>query len=173
MSQKETKDSMEEIRKKLHFERTVVLVKPDGVQRGLVGRVITRFEQKGLKLVGLKMMRADDALLESHYSHHKDKPFFQSLKDFMKSSPLIAMVWEGVDAVSAVRLISGTTNSRQAEAGSIRGDFGMGYTSNIIHSSESPEAANEEVVRFFDAHELYDYDKTEYLHIYLHDSSKK
>ncbi|PIR42924.1 nucleoside-diphosphate kinase [candidate division WWE3 bacterium CG_4_9_14_0_2_um_filter_35_11] len=158
---------LEKIRSSLHFERTVVLVKPDGLQRGLIGEVISRFERKGLKLVALKMMQVDDMLLEAHYSHHIDKPFFKSLSDFMKSSPLIAMVLEGLEAVEAIRLLCGTTKARSAEAGSIRGDFGMGYTSNIVHSSDSVESAKEEIVRFFDADELFEYDKTEYLNIYL------
>lgn len=159
--------TVERIKKELPFERTVVLIKPDGVQRGLVGKVISRFEQKGLQLVALKMMTVNDALVEAHYSHHVNKPFFKSLSDFMKSSPLIAMVLQGVEAVEAVRLIAGTTNARKADAGSIRGDFGMGFTSNIVHASDSIEAAKEEIVRFFDEHELIDYDKTDFLHIYF------
>lgn len=158
---------LENIKKSLPFERTVVLVKPDGLQRGLIGEVISRFERKGLKLVGLKMMQVDDMLLEAHYSHHKEKPFFKSLASFMKSSPLVAMVLEGLEAVEAVRLLCGTTKARSAEAGSIRGDFGMGYTSNIVHSSDSVESAKEEIVRFFEPNELFEYDKTEYLNIYL------
>ena len=161
------KSDLQRIKENIPFEKTVVLVKPDGVQRGLTGRVLTRFEEKGLKLVALKMMTVDDAIIEAHYSHLKDKPFFKSLKDFMSSSPLVAMVWEGLDAVEAVRLICGTTNSRKADAGSLRGDFGMGMTSNIVHASDSKENAEEEIVRFFDPEEILDYDKTEYLHIYL------
>ena len=158
---------LEKIKKDLSFERTVVLVKPDGLQRGLIGEVISRFERKGLKLVALKMMQVDDMLLEAHYYHHKDKPFFKSLSDYMKSSPLVAIVLEGLEAVEAVRLLCGTTKARTAEAGSIRGDFGMGYTSNIVHSSDSVESAKEEIVRFFQPEDLFEYDKTEYLNIYL------
>lgn len=168
----EVEQTLKDISTKLKIERTVVLVKPDGVQRGLIGKVITRFEDKGLKLVGLKLMKVDDALLEAHYSHLKDKPFFKSIANFMKSSPLVAMVWEGVDAVKAVRLICGTTNAREAEAGSIRGDYGMGFTSNIIHASDSAENALSEVVRFFNSEEVLDYDKTEFLHIYLAEMDK-
>src|SRR5688500_389849 len=102
------------------MEQTLVLIKPDSVQRGLVGEVIARFERKGLKLVGLKMMRAGDELLRDHYSHHADKPFFADLANFMKSSPLVAMVWEGKEAVESVRLLAGSTNARQADAGTIR-----------------------------------------------------
>jgi nucleoside-diphosphate kinase len=161
-----TDDTIQRIKKELPFERTLVLVKPDGVQRGLVGRVMSRFEEKGLQLIGIKMMNVSDALVEAHYSHLKDKPFFKSLSDFIQSSPVIAMVWQGVDVINAVRLISGVTNARKAEAGSIRGDFVMGQSANIIHASDSVENAKEEIVRFFDEHELIDYDKTEFLHIY-------
>ncbi|PJA40258.1 nucleoside-diphosphate kinase [candidate division WWE3 bacterium CG_4_9_14_3_um_filter_34_6] len=158
---------IEKIQKGLEFERTVVLIKPDGLQRGLIGKVLSRFETKGLKIVALKMMQVDDAILESHYFHHKNKAFFKSLSNFMKSSPVVAIVLEGVEAVNATRILCGTTKARSAEAGSIRGDFGMGYTSNIVHASDSVENAKEEIVRFFDAHELFDYEKTEYLNIYL------
>ncbi len=160
---------LKKVKGSMKFERTVVLVKPDGVQRGLIGKVLTRFEEKGLKLVGLKLMNVDDVVLESHYSHLKDKPFFQSIKDFMKSSPVVAMVWEGVECIQTVRTICGTTNSREATPGTIRGDFGMGKPANIIHSSDTPENAEAEIVRFFDAKEIYDYDKTEYMYVYWPD----
>lgn len=159
-------ETVQKIKKELPFERTLVLVKPDGVQRGLIGKVITRFEEKGLQLIGLKMMTISDAVVESHYSHLKDRPFFKSLTNFMQSSPVVAMVWQGIDAVEAVRVIAGTTNARKASAGTIRGDLGMSTSSNIIHASDSVENAKEEVVRFFDEHEVIDYDKTEFLHIY-------
>ncbi len=159
--------TVQRIKKELPFERTLVLVKPDGVQRGLIGKVISRFEDKGLQLVGLKMMNVSDAIVEAHYSHLKDRPFFKSLSNFMQSSPVIAMVWQGVEVISAVRLIAGVTNAGKAEAGSIRGDFGMTTSANIIHASDSLENAKEEIVRFFDEHELVDYDKTEFLHIYF------
>ena len=159
--------TVQRIKNELPFERTVVLVKPDGVQRGLIGKVISRFEDKGLQLVGLKIMNVSDTIVESHYSHLKDRPFFKSLTGFMQSSPVVAMVWQGVDVVNAVRLICGITNARKAEAGSIRGDFGMGNSANIVHASDSVENAKEEIVRFFDEHEVLDYDKTEFLHIYF------
>ncbi len=159
-------ETVQRIKKELPFERTLVLIKPDAVQRGLVGRVITRFEDKGLQLVGLKLMNVSDTIIESHYSHLKEKPFFKTLTDFMQSSPVVAMIWQGVDAVEAVRLIVGITNSRKADAGSIRGDFGMGQSANIIHASDSVDNAKIEVERFFDADEILDYDKTELLHIY-------
>src|SRR4030042_4610841 len=107
------------------MQRTVVLLKPDALQRGLAGEIIQRFERKGLKLVGLKMMTVSDALLEEHYAHHKDKAFFKSLKEFMMSAPIICMLLEGKDAVAVVRKMAGSTNSREADIGSIRGDFSM------------------------------------------------
>ena len=160
---------IEKIKKSISFEKTVVLVKPDGLQRGLIGEVISRFERKGLKLVALKMIQVDDTLLEAHYSHHVDKPFFKSLAEFMKSSPVVAMVLEGLEAVEVVRLLCGTTKPTAAVAGSIRGDFGMGLPANIVHSSDSVESAKEEIVRFFQQNEVFEYDKTEYLNIYFPD----
>ena len=139
------------------MQRTVVLLKPDTLQRGLVGEIISRFERKGLKLVGLKMMTASDALLEEHYAHHKDKPFFAGLKKFMSSAPLVCMLWEGIDAVVVARNMAGATNSREAELGSVRGDFSMSTSANIIHVSDSPEAAKEEEARFFEKGEVFDW----------------
>lgn len=140
------------------MQRTVAILKPDSLQRGLVGEIINRFERKGLKLVGIKMVSVSDAILEEHYAHHKDKPFFAGLKNFMKSSPLVCMLLEGVDAVSVVRKMAGSTNSREAELGSIRGDFSMSKSANIIHVSDSVEAAKEEEVRFFEKDEVFDWD---------------
>jgi nucleoside-diphosphate kinase len=152
------------------MERTLVLAKPDALQRGLIGEIISRLEKKGLKLVGIKMVKAGDELLDTHYSHHKEKPFFDTLKDFMKSSPLVAMVWEGIECVSTVRLLVGETHGRRAQPGTIRGDFSMSGSSNtIIHASDSAETAKTEVNHFFTAKELFSYDKSEYLHIYADD----
>src|SRR5690606_31202316 len=120
------------------------LVKPDGLQRGLVGEIITRFERKGLKLIGLKMTNLSDDVLDQWYEHHKDKPFFPGLKGFMTSTLIVAMLWEGVECINAMRIICGSTNSRAADAGSIRGDLGMGYQMNLIHASDTPEAAAKE-----------------------------
>jgi nucleoside-diphosphate kinase len=139
------------------MQRTVAILKPDAIQRGLVGEIIDRFERKGLKLVGLKMITASDALLEEHYAHHKDKPFFATLKNFMKSAPLICMLWEGVDAVSVVRKLAGSTNSRNADLGTIRWDYSMSQSANIIHVSDSEDAAKEEEVRFFEKDEVFDW----------------
>ena len=139
------------------MQRTVVLLKPDSLQRGLVGEIIHRFERKGLKLVSLKMMAASDALLEEHYAHHKDKPFFAGLKKFMSSSPIVCMLWEGIDAVAVARKMAGATNSREAELGSVRGYFSMSTSANIIHVSDSVASAKEEEARFFEKDEIFDW----------------
>ncbi|MEX0749107.1 MAG: nucleoside-diphosphate kinase [Candidatus Saccharimonadales bacterium] len=148
------------------MERTLILAKPDAVQRGLVGEIITRFERKGLKLIGLKMISVDDEILEQHYSHLTDKPFFSGIKSFMKSSPLVAMAWEGYECTASVRVIVGATNPRAADAGTIRGDFAMGQGRNLIHASDNAESGMTEVERFFSGAELFSYDKSEYLHVY-------
>ena len=151
------------------MNRSVVLVKPDGVQRGLIGEIIHRFERKGLKLVGLKMISLEDALLESWYEHHKDKPFFPGLKSYMQSYPVVAMVWEGHEAVGTIRKMIGITKSRDAEPGTIRGDFGMSQQYNLIHASENAEAAEKELGLMFKPEEIFEWDKTESVHIFLPD----
>lgn len=150
------------------FEKTILIVKPDGVQRGLVGEVVKRLELKGLKIVGLKMMLLDEAKLREHYAHHVEKPFYPGLENYMKSSPVVAICAEGKGAVEAVRLIAGTTNAAKADGGTIRGDLAMGMC-NVVHCSDSIETAKAEVARFFKAEEIFDYDKTEYLHVYMED----
>lgn len=150
-------------------ERTLVLIKPDAIQRGLVGQITSRFETKGLKLVGMKMMTLDEAVLVDHYSHIADKPFFPGVSKFMQSSPVVAMCWEGLDVVDTVRRITGITKAREAEAGSIRGDFAMSVSCNVIHASDGVEAAEAEVKRFFNADEIFAYDKSEYTHVYGED----
>ena len=139
------------------MQRTVVLIKPDGLQRGLIGEIVARFEHKGLKLVGLKMMRLTDELLDTWYAHHKDKPFFKDLKAFMTWTPIVAMVWEGQEAVSAVRNIVGVTKGYEAEAGSIRGDLGMSGSQNLIHASDEPKNAEKEMHLIFTPEELFEY----------------
>lgn len=148
------------------MQTSVVLVKPDALQRGLVGRIIQRFEDKGLKLRGLKMMELTDEILEEWYSHHKDKPFFTDLKKFMESSPVVAMLWEGIECINTVRKLSGVTTGREAEGGSIRGDFSMSSQHNIIHASDSEEMAKKETGLIFEKDEIFDYDKGEYLYVY-------
>lgn len=150
-------------------EKTLVLVKPDGIQRGLVGEVINRFERKGLKLAGIKMMSLDEAILREHYAHIAEKPFFPGVSKFMRSSPVIAMCFEGLEVVSAVRLLCGITKSRAAEAGSIRGDLAMSVACNVVHASDSVETAMKEVPRFFKPDEIFDYAKSEYEHVYTED----
>ena len=154
------------------MQRTVVLLKPDALQRGLVGRIIQRFEQRGLKIVALKMMTASDAMLEEHYAHHKDKPFFAGLKKFMSSSPIVCMLLEGVDAVSVVRKMAGETNSRKADIGSIRGDFSMSTSANIIHVSDSEASAGEEEARFFNKDEIFDWQAAVGDYLYAEDEKK-
>ncbi|PIQ77674.1 nucleoside-diphosphate kinase [Candidatus Peregrinibacteria bacterium CG11_big_fil_rev_8_21_14_0_20_46_8] len=151
------------------MERTLILIKPDGVQRGLVGEVLRRLERKGLKLAGLKMMTLDEAVLREHYAHIADKSFYPGVESFMKSSPVVAVCAEGLEAVEAVRLITGITKAREADAGTIRGDFAMSVACNVIHASDTPENAAKEVKRFFNPDELHSYDKSEYMHVYVED----
>lgn len=154
------------------LQRTIVLVKPDGLQRGLIGNIISRFEKKGLKLVGLKMTRLTDEVLDEWYVHHKGKSFFNGLKEFMKSYPIVAMVWEGLEAVAAVRLMCGITKGYEAEPGSIRGDFGLSQQYNLIHASDSIAAAKKETDLLFRKEEIFEYDKGEYLYLYSEEETK-
>jgi nucleoside-diphosphate kinase len=151
------------------MERTLVLVKPDGIQRSLVGEVIARFEQKGLKLVGIKMMTLDEAVLREHYAHIANKPFYKGVENFMRSSPVIAMCWEGVEAIETVRILAGITKARSANPGTIRGDFAMSVACNVIHASDGFDTAAKELKRFFKPDEIFEYDKSEYMHVYLDD----
>lgn len=151
------------------MQRTVVILKPDALQRGLVGEIIKRFETKGLKLVGLKMIVVSDGLISEHYAHHADKPFFENLKKFMMSAPLVCMLWEGVDAVKVVRGMVGATNGREAEFGTIRGDFSISQSNNLIHVSDSEESAKIEEGRFFKADEIFDWESVVSSYIYGED----
>ena len=135
-------------------ERTLVLVKPDGVQRGLIGQVLARLEARGLKLIGLKLMQADEALANRHYAEHVEKPFFPGLRDFITSSPLVAAAFEGDNVVQIVRSTMGATNPVDAAPGSIRADFGVDLGRNVIHGSDSPESGERETALFFDESEL-------------------
>jgi nucleoside-diphosphate kinase len=148
------------------MERSLILIKPDGIQRGLVGEILHRFERKGLKVIGIKMMSLDEAILREHYAHISDKPFYPELEGFMMSTPVIVICVEGLEVVAAVRLITGITKAREAEAGSIRGDFAMSHSCNVIHASDSPENAEREVKRFFKEDEVFPYSKGEYEHVY-------
>ncbi len=150
----------------LKLEKTLVIIKPDAMQRNLLGEIITRFEKKGLKIVGLKMVQLEDVLLDKHYAIHKDKPFFSGLKNFMKSSPVVIMVLEGIEVVDTVRLIVGPTKGRVADAGSIRGDYSMSGQTTIVHASDSLENAETEVKIFFKDDELFDYKKVDFEFLY-------
>lgn len=148
------------------MERTLIILKPDTLQRGLIGEITSRLERKGLKLIGLKMMSLDSAILKSHYAHIVDKPFYGGIEKFMKSSPVVVMAWEGFECVNSIRIIVGSTNPREADAGTVRGDLSIGQGRNLIHASDSKQSGEEEINRFFSKDELFDYDKSEYLHIY-------
>ncbi|EUJ32928.1 multifunctional nucleoside diphosphate kinase/apyrimidinic endonuclease/3'-phosphodiesterase [Listeria floridensis FSL S10-1187] len=136
------------------MERTYVMVKPDGVARGLTGKIVTRFEEKGLNLVAAKLLQIDLALAEEHYKEHASKPFFKDLISFITSGPVFAMVLEGDDAISIARKMMGATNPLEAVPGTIRADFGMHTNHNIIHGSDSPAAAEREIGLFFKSDEL-------------------
>lgn len=155
------------------MEQTIVLVKPDGVQRGLIGEIISRFEQKGLKLASIKMISLTDAILDEWYAHHKDKPFFPGLKSYMKSYPVVAMLWEGIDVVTTVRTMIGITKAREAQPGTIRGDFAMSQQYNLIHASEDITAAEREQRIIFRDTEIFDWQKIDEVHIYLDEERNK
>src|SRR5579863_7908442 len=140
------------------MERTLVLIKPDALQRDLAGEIIQIFENKGLKLVGIKMMALTDELLNEHYSHLVGRDFFAEIKTFMRSAPIIACCWEGVDAVNTVRLLCGITKAREAAPGTIRGDYAMSVQANLVHASDSLETAGVEIERFLKSEELFDYE---------------
>lgn len=139
------------------MEKTLILIKPNAIQRGLAGDILTRFERKGLRLVGLKMFFMTDDLVNEHYAHLKERPFFPYLKASMQAAPLIACCLEGAEAVETVRQMVGATNSRKALPGTIRGDFSMSGEQNVVHASDSVENALVEINRFFGASELFDY----------------
>lgn len=148
------------------MERTLIIAKPDAVQRGLIGEIITRLERKGLKLIGMKMASLDEARLRVHYAEHVEKDFYKGLEEFMKSSPVVLMAWEGFECVESVRNLVGATNPREAATGSIRGDLAIGTGRNLIHASDSRQSGEAEISHFFDQNELFAYDKAEYAHIY-------
>ncbi len=147
-------------------EKSLIIVKPDAVQRNLVGEIIGRFEKKGLKILGLKMMNLEDALIEEHYAHIKDKPFFPGIRDFMKATPVVVMALEGINAISSIRLLVGPTKAWEGTAGTLRGDFSLSTQSNIVHASDSVEAGEAEIKRFFQAEEIFSYVKVDTDFIY-------
>lgn len=140
-------------------EKSLIIIKPDTLQRNLVGEIISRFERKGLKIIGMKMMTVEDTILKEHYAHIADKPFFPGILNYMKTCPVIVMAVSGINAISAIRLIVGPTRGYEADAGSIRGDFSMSAQSNLVHASDSIEAGENEIKRFFKSDELFSYAK--------------
>lgn len=139
------------------MEKTLVILKPSCIQRALIGDVISRFEKKGLQLLGMKMIQLDDAILDVHYAHLKEKPFFHRIKKSMKSSPVVVQCWAGIDAAKVVRSLIGVTNGRNAEIGTIRGDYSMSSQENIVHASDSAVEAETELNRFFTKNEIFEY----------------
>jgi nucleoside-diphosphate kinase len=142
------------------MERTFVAIKPDGVQRRLIGEILHRFERRGLKLVGLKLMQVTPDLAKKHYAEHEGKPFFQGLVDYITSGPIVAMVWEGKNAAALCRQTIGATKPEQSAPGTIRGDFAVEIGRNLVHGSDSPESGARETALWFAANELVDSDVT-------------
>jgi len=139
------------------MERTLVLIKPDAMQRGLAGEIISRLERRGLRIAALRLFQMDEALASRHYAEHVEKPFYRTLVDFITSCPIIAAVFEGPDAVEVVRTTMGATDPKKAAPGTIRGDLGLNITQNLIHGSDSPESARREIALFFDDAEIHSY----------------
>ncbi len=152
----------------MNEEKVLIIIKPDAISRGLFGEIVNRFEKKGLKIIGTKMIKMEDILLEEHYSHIADKPFFSGIRDFMKSFPVILMVLKGQNAVESTRLIVGPTDGSKADAGTIRGDMSLSIQSNLVHASDSVENGESEVERFFKDEELFDYERPDAKMIYSH-----
>ncbi|API90408.1 nucleoside diphosphate kinase [Virgibacillus pantothenticus] len=148
------------------MEKTFLMVKPDGVQRNLIGDIVSRFEAKGFKLAGAKLMTISTELAEKHYAEHKERPFFGELVEFITSGPVFAMAWEGENVIATAREMMGKTNPTEALPGTIRGDYGMTVGKNIIHGSDSAESAERELALFFKAEELIDYMKQDATWIY-------
>ncbi|MFC0559880.1 nucleoside-diphosphate kinase [Halalkalibacter alkalisediminis] len=142
------------------MERTYLMIKPDGVQRNLIGEIVSRFEKKGFTLVAAKLTILSKETAETHYGEHKERPFFGELVDFITSGPVFAMVWQGGNVISTARTMMGATNPAEAAPGTIRGDFGVQVAMNVIHGSDSPESAAREISIFFNEEELSAYEKT-------------
>lgn len=151
------------------MEHTLVILKPSAVIRGLMGEVISRFEKKGLIIAGMKMVQLDDKILAEHYAHLVERPFFPLLKKSMMASPVVVMCVRGVDAVAVVRAMTGATNSRKAEPGTIRGDYSMSGQQNIVHASDSVENAEIELARFFNKSEIFDFKPAMLEYLYAED----
>lgn len=151
------------------MEKTLIILKPSCVQRSLIGEVTSRFEKKGLRLAGMKMVQLDDTILSEHYAHLKDKPFFQRVKNSMQVCPVVIQCWEGINAAKVVRSLIGVTNGRDAVAGTIRGDFSVSSQENIVHASDSAESAKIELKRFFKDGEIFEYKLSTLANIYASD----
>jgi len=151
------------------MERTLLIFKPDALNRALVGEILHRFERKGLKIVGMKMMYLDDDLLDEHYSHLKDKPFFPRIRKFMKSAPSILCVLEGNNVITVVRNLVGVTRGYEASSGTIRGDYSLSGQCNVVHASDSIVASDIEIARFFKDNELFNYEKVDLNFVYAED----
>lgn len=153
------------------MEQTLVILKPSAVGRGIMGEIINRFERKGLIIAGMKMIQLTDKILEEHYAHLVDRPFFPRIKASMMSTPVVVMCVKGVDAVQVVRAMTGVTNGRNANPGTIRGDYSMSGQENIVHASDSVENAKIELDRFFKAEEIFDYTPTRINYLYASDEA--
>lgn len=151
------------------MEITLVIIKPSALQRGIMGDVISRFERKGIQIVGMKMVELTDEMLSKHYSHLTNKPFYGRIKKSMQASPVVVMALKGVDVINVVRKLSGITNGREADPGTVRGDFCMSTQENIVHASDSPETAKAELERFFSESEIYNYSHYLTPYLYAHD----
>lgn len=153
----------------MKIRQTLIIIKPDAVNRSLVGTILQKFEQKGLKICGLKMVQLKDAILDEHYSHHLEKPFFGKLKNFMMQSPSILVVLEGMNAINVVRQLAGETHGAKALPGTIRGDFSLSTQANVVHASEDEAAAELEIKRFFKPEELFEYNRVDFEMLYAED----
>lgn len=151
------------------MEQTLVILKPSAVGRGIMGEIINRFERKGLIIAGMKMIQLNDKLLDEHYAHLIDRPFFPRIKASMMATPVVVMCVKGKDAVQVVRAMTGVTNGRNAAPGTIRGDYSMSGQENIVHASDSVENAKIELDRFFAAEEIFDYTPTSFNYLYASD----
>jgi len=151
------------------MEKTLVIIKPGAIQRGLIGEVIHRFERKGLQLCGIKMMQLSDEILADHYAHLLQRPYFKRIKDAMMITPVIVSCWKGLDAVHIVHEMAGKTNGREAAFGTIRGDFSMSVQENIVHTSDTVENAKEELARFFSDEEIFVFDQVTLNYLYAND----
>lgn len=154
------------------MEKTLIIIKPCAIRRDLIGEIIHRFEMKGLQLSGIKMMQLDDEILDEHYAHLHEKPFFQRIKNSMMKTPVVVCCWKGVEAVAIAHKMAGSTNGRDAAMGTIRGDYSVSIQENIIHTSDSKENAIIEIDRFFKRNEIFEFDQLSSSVLYANDEFK-